>query len=721
LDSVETLFCFSNLLININMSMKLTYTPFKIAQFLFLFFASTVLFPLNTSAQFNDYRAFMEIGTSCDLTNDTYDDFGFTITNYSTNPTFNITQVRLNLSTAIMQDIFFDPNAQAGDQVGKGFTVNSGGTATGFTTASFSNFDNFHSGYRELIINFANSGPNNFGQFNTLSFSTDVDHSSLKFYGGLDNVGRISGLDLVGMTITVEFSDGTILTSQAAPVKDCAGKTEAVFSDACTSPGVPTVVPLSVPTQPTYTFDTTHTLRVLGLPNKDVVLYQVEGEMDFKENDHLPYPFDIDEHEENHFLSVKIDTLSLGNFGLVDVPVTIDNTSANGGRVHFFAVTVVAKSGFGKGGLERFCKSTVSNVVVLHYYEGICVNCGGSTVVAENEDIFQYDHYISGTGVPNDDYTLFNGITNTNDDVIFKTQWEGNLNYDIPMPNNDYELYCLFSENEYGVIFAPSPFNTGGAGDRMFKVVAEGVTLDNNLDIYATIGGASAALYRRYVISITDNKLDFNIGASFAPGVDAPVMSGFCVKPLILSVFPVEFGAFRARHEENQVVLDWSTLTELNNDRFEVERSLDGTSFSVLASVRAKGNSDRLQTYEAIDPRPQIGQNYYRIRQVDIDGGISFSQTVSVFVAPYSRMLVYPNPVKEGQTYLQLEGYEARQDVKIQLFSTMGQPILTEQAMTDEQGNLRKSLDVQQLAAGIYILHTITDKGQANSFTLTIE
>lgn len=663
----------------------------------------------------------MEIGTSCNIDNDTYDAFSFNLTNYSTNPNFNIVEVRLNLSTAIMKDIFFDPNAQSGDKVGKGFTPNGGATSTGFTNSLFSNYDNFHSGYRELILSFADTGANTFGQFNTLSFSVDIDHSSLKFYDGNDNVGRISGLDLVGMTVTVEFSDGTILTSQATPVKDCAGKSELIFSDECSSIGVPTVVSTTTFGAESYSFDTTHIIRLLGQPNKQVIFYQVEGEMDFKENDHIPYPFDIDDHEENHFLSVKVDTVSLGNVGLVDIPVTINNTAANGGRVHFFAVTIGDSSGFSQAGLERFCKSTVSNVVVIHYYEGICVNCNGMNEVAENGDVFQYDHYLSGIGVPNDDYTLFNGIDGTNDDVIFKSQWEGPMNYDIPMPNNDYEVYCLFSENEYGVIFAPQPFASGGAGDRQFKVVLEGSTVDNNLDIFATAGGASKALLRRYVISVTDNKLDFNIGASFAPGVDAPVMSGFCVRPLILSVFPVEFASFHAVQEGSRVKLDWSTASELNNDRFVVEKSTDGQSFSVVATVKGNGTSDVIHRYEAQDNYPQPGTNYYRIRQVDIDGGISYSATLTLHIQPYTRLIAYPNPSTDGYVQLKLDGYESGQRLQIQVFSPLGQEFYREFQLMEQSGQLAKQLDLTGLAQGMYTLFVTSETGLASSRVIMLK
>jgi hypothetical protein len=700
--------------------MKLNATLLHTAQVLVLFCLSIFCLPLSSNAQFNDYKAFMEVGTSCNINNDTYDDFAFSITNYSTNPTFNIVQIKINLATGVMKDIFFDPFGSAGDQVTKGLTVNSGGTATGYTASSYGSFDGNTGGYREVLVNFASSGGNTFGQFNSFSFSLDIDHSSLKNYSGSENAGRISGLDLVGSTVSIEFSDGTILSSQLTPIKDCDGKSEVILSDKCSVTGLPTLVPTTVPFNPTYTYDTTHQMRLLGLPNKEVILYQVEGALDLKTEKHIPSPFDIDEHEENTFIDLKVDTFSLGALGLIDVPVKLDNTAANGGRNHFFAITIGDSSGITQGGQYRFCKSPVSNAPVLHYYEGLCVNCLGGEITASNGDVFQVDHYEAGGGYPNEDYTLYQGIANTQDDDIFKSQLSGQLNYDIPVPNGDYEVYCLFSENEYGVPFAPASKSSGGAGSRKFNVLVEGTTVDNSLDIFSVAGGHSTALYRRYVATVTDLKLDLNLQDLFQVGIDGPCMSGFCVKPLVLSVFPVEFSAFNAVQEGRQVNLTWTTISELNNDRFEIERSTDGGNYIVLGSVKGKGTTDVLNTYHSQDLKPQVGLNYYRIRQVDVDGGISYSETVAIHVQPYSKMTVFPNPSSDKFVQLQLDGFEPKQDLLIRVFNPMGQLLHQESGVIGRSGKLATRLDLRHLAQGMYTIFVTSDTGMGNSAVIIL-
>ncbi|MDB5272302.1 MAG: alkaline phosphatase [Chitinophagaceae bacterium] len=87
------------------------------------------------------------------------------------------------------------------------------------------------------------------------------------------------------------------------------------------------------------------------------------------------------------------------------------------------------------------------------------------------------------------------------------------------------------------------------------------------------------------------------------------------------SALPVEFVAFTlSKTGQRSVDLVWSTAWEENNSHFVVERSSDGKQFEALSSVNGKGSFQGLSQYAAIDDEPLMGINYYRIRQVDVDG-----------------------------------------------------------------------------------------------------
>jgi len=94
---------------------------------------------------------------------------------------------------------------------------------------------------------------------------------------------------------------------------------------------------------------------------------------------------------------------------------------------------------------------------------------------------------------------------------------------------------------------------------------------------------------------------------------------------------PVEFLDVNARQKGSGVSVEWSTSQELNNKSFDVERSADGnSSWNVVASLQGAGNSSTVKNYSVYDAQPFKGVNFYRIKQVDIDGHFKYSKTVSV-------------------------------------------------------------------------------------------
>jgi len=94
-----------------------------------------------------------------------------------------------------------------------------------------------------------------------------------------------------------------------------------------------------------------------------------------------------------------------------------------------------------------------------------------------------------------------------------------------------------------------------------------------------------------------------------------------------MPVLPVTLLNFFAKKANNASLLTWQTQTESNNDRFEIERSTDGTSFIKIGSVKGAGTSNILQYYSFTDNNPVKGINFYRLRQVDLDARFVFSET----------------------------------------------------------------------------------------------
>lgn len=92
---------------------------------------------------------------------------------------------------------------------------------------------------------------------------------------------------------------------------------------------------------------------------------------------------------------------------------------------------------------------------------------------------------------------------------------------------------------------------------------------------------------------------------------------------------PIDLVNFSGQAENNTVILNWSTASEVNNDYFTVENSENGVDFSVFGFVEGAGNSNSILDYSYTDENP-YSVNYYRLKQTDYNGGYTYSQVIKV-------------------------------------------------------------------------------------------
>lgn len=93
---------------------------------------------------------------------------------------------------------------------------------------------------------------------------------------------------------------------------------------------------------------------------------------------------------------------------------------------------------------------------------------------------------------------------------------------------------------------------------------------------------------------------------------------------------PVELTEFSAQLIKHQVHLTWQTATEINNDYFEVERSIDGFEWETIDRIKGAGNSTVILNYTTLDRHPKTGVSYYRLKQTDYDGTFAYSHIESI-------------------------------------------------------------------------------------------
>lgn len=114
----------------------------------------------------------------------------------------------------------------------------------------------------------------------------------------------------------------------------------------------------------------------------------------------------------------------------------------------------------------------------------------------------------------------------------------------------------------------------------------------------------------------------------------------------ICDPMPVTIESFEGRKEGNVTQLNWSTSEETNSDRFEVERSLTGKDWNVIATIKSHTESYSLKTYKFTDEHPLSGNNLYRLKMIDLDHTFAYSTMISIAhdIQLTEAPSVYPNP-----------------------------------------------------------------------------
>ncbi len=158
---------------------------------------------------------------------------------------------------------------------------------------------------------------------------------------------------------------------------------------------------------------------------------------------------------------------------------------------------------------------------------------------------------------------------------------------------------------------------------------------------------------------------------------------------------PVTFLNFSVSKQQQNVLLNWQTANELNNNYFGVERS-SGTNFNELDKI----NSNDKHAYSYTDLKPLQGTNFYRLKQVDKDGKFSYSQIASISFNDGNIFVVYPNPVKD---VLNLKGLDASADYHLIVHDIRGNAV----AETNVHNNPGCSWNIENISAGFYYLDII--------------
>jgi hypothetical protein len=168
-----------------------------------------------------------------------------------------------------------------------------------------------------------------------------------------------------------------------------------------------------------------------------------------------------------------------------------------------------------------------------------------------------------------------------------------------------------------------------------------------------------------------------------------------------MGVLPVTWLYVTGKRQQDKNVIEWATATEIDNDHFEIEYSIDGKYFYKAGTVKGAGNSSMVQTYSFSHANATTALIYYRIKQVDVDGSFELSKVIAIQeskIPPSIQLSLFPNP---AQDELHLGGLAMGASPQVQIFNATGQKVYLASPATE---GVTSTVSIKHLPSGTYFL-----------------
>ncbi len=228
-------------------------------------------------------------------------------------------------------------------------------------------------------------------------------------------------------------------------------------------------------------------------------------------------------------------------------------------------------------------------------------------------------------------------------------------------------------------------------------------------------------LYLLIILALCISKTNAQYLGGYADGFGSSSI-GTTASPAPL---PIKLLDFTADFNGKTIDLKWVTGSEINNDYFTVERSVEGFNDIVVGTVPSKaidGTSINLLSYMLNDPNAIPGTYYYRLKQTDFDGKYEYSKIISAAILASTEFTfeLYPNP-NNGKSFSVSISGQNNDNVLIVVRDVLGQEIYTKLAIIDQNNSSVFAIDpTNELGAGVYII-TATSNNRIISKRLVVQ
>jgi hypothetical protein len=172
-----------------------------------------------------------------------------------------------------------------------------------------------------------------------------------------------------------------------------------------------------------------------------------------------------------------------------------------------------------------------------------------------------------------------------------------------------------------------------------------------------------------------------------------------------LGVLPVELTLFKGKYTDGTVLLEWSTGAELNNYGFEIQKRYDNTSFKKIGFVNGFGTTSNGNNYSFEDDDLQSYRIYYRLKQIDFNGGFKYSDVVNIenpALSDYKLCGNYPNPFNPTTTIKYSLPFQSK--IKIALYDILGNKVENLYNGEQDSGIHYLLLHAKDLSSGVYFV-----------------
>lgn len=252
------------------------------------------------------------------------------------------------------------------------------------------------------------------------------------------------------------------------------------------------------------------------------------------------------------------------------------------------------------------------------------------------------------------------------------------------------DVYIPFSDdNSWTTTGNFANTTTGCPGTaRYFRIIINGDTLDYEY------WNTTTASCRNWSSNADGNYVTF----SSTGGTPTEYGNYSNCTPTNLNPLPVSWLNFKGYETNNQIKLEWSTASEINNSHFEIQRSADGIIFEKIGEVNENGTINEISTYH-FDYHFDRNFAFYRLKQIDFDGQFDYSEIIKIQPNIFaSNVQIFPNPAKDAIT-ITLYEIDISNDAQVVIQDYLGRVVYSKALKS-----MNQNISLSSISVGTYLV-----------------